>query len=193
MVVVMAKTKRRTDNDDLVTRARRDADALGRLYDLYYDRIYVFCLCRVFTRETAEDITSTVFLSVARGIGDFQGRTESDFGNWVYRIAANQANSYIRKASRRKHLLAEAARSMAASKTNSTEDPPQIDWPVLYAAIAKLKLKYQTVITLRFFQNLEYDQIARILKTRTAAVRVTLHRALKQLRNNLQTVLDGGN
>jgi len=67
MVGAMAKIKPVENNDDLVLRARTDADALGRLYDLYYERIFHFCLSRLFYKEAAEDVTSIVFLTVARG------------------------------------------------------------------------------------------------------------------------------
>jgi len=186
MVGAMAKIDRRTDIDDLVIRARTDADALGQLYDLYYERIYQFCLCRLFSKEAAEDVTSTVFLNVAYGIRTFPGRTEQDFRNWLYRIAANHANAYIRKTSRRKQLLEKAALSMRASGAD------QPDWPALYQAILKLKPKHQTIITLRFFENLEFEQIAKIINARPATVRVTLHRILKKLRNHLQTILEAG-
>ena len=189
MVVAMAKTAKPTNENDLVIRARTDAEALGRLYDAYYDSIYRFCLCRVFNTETAEDITSSVFLAVARSISNFRGRTESDFRNWLYRIAANHANACIRKKSRRKQLLAQAALSMRTSNTNCADQP---DWPTLYQAILKLKPKHQTIIILRFFENLEFEQIAKIINARPATVRVTLHRILKKLRNHLQTIVDAG-
>ncbi len=189
MVGVMAKIDRRTDIDDLVIRARMDADALGQLYDLYYERIYSFCVHRLFGKEAAEDVTSTIFLTVAKSIGRFKGQTEADFRNWLYAIAANQTNAYIRKTSRRKQLLAQAALSMRTSNTNCTDQP---DWPALYQAILKLKPKHQTIITLRFFENLEFEQIAKIINARPATVRVTLHRILKKLRNHLQTILEAG-
>jgi len=187
----MAKTVKRTDpanpscRDDLILRARTDADALGQLYELYYERIFRFCVHRLFIKEVAEDVTSTVFLEVARRIRTFKGRTEQDFRNWLLRIAANQANAYIRKTSRRKRLLAEAASSMTAAAIDNSREP---DWPKLYTAILKLKPEHQTIITLRFFENLEFEQIAKILDAREATVRVTLHRILTKLRNHLQTI-----
>jgi len=188
MVGAMAKTVKRTDIDDFVQRARTEADALSQLYELYYERIFRFCVHRLFSKEAAEDVTSTVFLEIARGIRTFGGQTEQDFRNWLYAIAANQANAYIRKTSRRKRLLAEAASSMTAAATDNSSE---LDWPRLYAAILKLKPEHQTIITLRFFENLEFEQIAKIIDVRPATVRVTLHRILKKLRNHLQAVPDG--
>ena len=197
MVGAMAKTVKRTDpanpscRDDLILRARTDADALGQLYELYYERIFRFCVHRLFIKEVAEDVTSTVFLEVARRIRTFKGRTEQDFRNWLLRIATNQANAYIRKTSRRKKLLAEAASSMRTTAAESTDNSSELDWPMLYQAILKLKPEHQTIITLRFFEKLDFEQIAKILNAREATVRVMLHRILTKLRNHLQTVLDG--
>ena len=61
----MAKTDTMADGDDLVRRARMDVNALGELYDLYYPRIFRYCVYQVFTRETAEDLTSEIFFAVA--------------------------------------------------------------------------------------------------------------------------------
>ncbi len=183
MVGAMAKVLERTEDDDLVLKARTQADALGRLYELYYERIFRFCVHRLFNKEIAEDVTSAVFLQVARGIRSFKGRTEADFQNWLYAIAANQANAYIRKTSRRRKLLAEAVGSMMGSAAGGTDNSP--DWPRLYTAILKLKPQHQTIVTLRFFENLKYEQLAKILNVKEATVRVTLHRILKRLRGLL--------
>jgi len=191
MVGAMAKLVERAEDNDLVLRARTQAEALGRLYELYYERIFRFCVHRLFNREIAEDVTSAVFLNVARGIRSFKGQNEQDFRNWLYAIAANQANAYIRRTSRRKKLLAEAAGSIRPAAAGSADKSSGPDWPRLYAAILKLKPQHQTIVTLRFFENFSYEQIEKILDVKEATLRVTLHRILNQLRNQLQTVFDG--
>jgi len=190
MAGVMAKTVEQTENDDLVSRGRTEADALGQLYEMYYERVLRFCVHRLFSREVAEDVTSTVFLAVARGIRSFKGQSEQDFRNWLYTIAVNQTNAYIRKTSRRKRLLAEAAGSMKAANSN-TDDSTEPNWPTLYAAILKLKPEHQTIVTLRFFEKLKFEQIAQIINAPETTVRVTLHRILNKLRRYLQSILDG--
>ena len=189
MVGTMAKIVERTEDNDLVFRARTQAEALGRLYEMHYERILGFCVYRLFNKEVAEDVTSAVFLEVARSIGSFKGQTVKDFQSWLYAIAANQANAYIRKTSRRKKLLEEAAGSMTASTAEGTNNSPH--WPQLYTAILKLTPQHQTIVTLRFFENLQYEQIAKILDVKEATLRVRLHRILNELRNHLQAVNDG--
>jgi len=191
MVGAMAEIARQTDKNELVFKARSDADALGRLYDLFYDRIFRFCVHRLFSRDIAEDVTSSIFLAVAGNIKNFKGQNEADFQSWLYAVAVNHTNAYIRKTSRRKKLLAEAAPSVGVSEADSAGGSAEPDWPMLYKAVLKLKPKHQTIITLRFFENMDFDEIGRITRVKPATVRVMLHRILKQLRNHLQNTLDG--
>ncbi|MBN2269000.1 MAG: sigma-70 family RNA polymerase sigma factor [Sedimentisphaerales bacterium] len=186
----MANVVRRTEGDDLVLRAKTDADALAELYEMYYERIFRFCVHRLFYREVAEDVASTIFLEVARKIRDFKGRTDRDFRNWIYTIAVNQANAYIRKSLRRRRLLAKAAESLGAGPQGD-DDSARLDWPRLYAAIMKLKPQHQTIITLRFFENLPFDEISQVLDITQSTARVTLHRVLNKLRTSLQSSFEG--
>ena len=184
MVDAMTNISSQTETDLLVIRARTEADALAQLYELYYDRMFRFCLHRLFDRTIAQDVTSTVFLNVASQISRFNGETEEDFRNWLYAIASNHANEYIRKTLRRKKLLAQAAVTINSVVTND-KGSAKLDWPTVYQAVLKLKPKEQTIVTLRFFENLGFDRIAAITNLKESSVRVTLHRSLKKLRNYL--------
>ncbi len=73
MVGVMAKPVEQTPYDDLVVRAKTQAGALAELYELYYDRIYRFCVHRLYSKAAAEDITSGVFVTVAGAMRQFKG------------------------------------------------------------------------------------------------------------------------
>lgn len=190
MVAIMAKPVEQTVYDDLVILAKSQAAALGRLYELYYDRIFRFCVHRLFNRSAAEDVCSSVFLTVARTMREFKGRTEQDFRSWLYTIAANQANAHIRKTLRRQRLMKNV---VAARREDSPERDAgsSLDWPTLYAAIGQLKPEHQTLLTLRFFENMDYDEIARIVQARPATVRVTLHRILRRLEDVLRGDLGG--
>jgi RNA polymerase sigma-70 factor (ECF subfamily) len=190
MVAIMAEPVEQTAYDDLVERAKTQAGALGRLYELYYERIFRFCVHRLFNRATAEDVTSTVFLTVARMMRGFKGRTEQDFRAWIYAIAANQANAHIRKTSRRKRLMSHVA-AHRETKDQDSDEWSSLDWPTLYAAIQQLKPEHQTLLTLRFFENMDYDEIGRVVGARPATIRVTLHRVLRRLQEELRGDLGG--
>ena len=194
MTYPAAKIKFESALDELVMKAKTDSASLGKLYEHYYDRIYRFCLHRLFTVDSAEDMTSAVFLTMARKIHDFRGNTNEEFRRWIYSIAANHCNSYIRKNLRRKELFNKMLMSLnpgdyAIDDEEASED---IRWPVLYAAIKQLSPRHQTVLTLRYFENIPTKEIATILKIRYTTVRVSIYRAIKTLQRQLKTISDGG-
>jgi RNA polymerase sigma-70 factor (ECF subfamily) len=176
--------------NDLVVRARTDREAFGRLYDVYYPRVFRYCLRRLFVRAVAEDVTSEVFLHVASKMGQFGGTTEEEFRRWVFRIATNDVNAYVRQAKRRRVLLESAARSgtltAALHRQSPQPDVERLDWPALYQAILSLKPRDQAIVVLRFFEQMSHDEIADVLHQRPATVRVGLSRALEKLRHRFQ-------
>ena len=191
MVDAMVDKFTQFDRDGLVVRARSEADALGQLYELYYGRIFRFCVHRLFNRTVAEDVCGAIFLDVARTMGNFKGKSEDDFRRWLYTIASNHANGYIRKSLRRKAIFAEAAASMAAMDAVDASDSIGPDWPTVYQAVCRLSRKEQTIVTLRFFEGLDFSDIAAVVGAKESSVRVTLHRTIKKLRNHLNAVFGG--
>ncbi len=174
------------DLDETVQRARGDAAALGRLYDRYSPGVFRYCVHRLFSRQVAEDVTAEVFLHAARQMHAFGGRCEQDFRNWLYAVATNQINAYIRSARRRKALLSAAVRERRI-RPASTDACPQdgTDWADLYAAIAKLSARDQAIVTLRGIEGLPFEQVAAVVKMKSGAVRMAFGRALKELRERL--------
>jgi RNA polymerase sigma-70 factor, ECF subfamily len=173
-------------SNDLVLRARCDREAFGQLYDACYPEVFRYCYRRLFVRAVAEDVTSDVFLSVASNMPQFDGLTEGDFRRWVFRIATNEVNAYVRQSKRRAALLEAAARcgALAASAASQPRrsDIEKLDWPALYKAILSLKPRDQAIVVLRFFEQMSHEEIAGVLGERPATVRVGLSRALEKLR-----------
>jgi len=178
-----------TANDgQLVAKARNDPAAFARLYRRHYDTVFRYCVHRLFNRQTAEDITSVVFLSGVENLGRFKGN-ERQFRNWLYTIATNAVNDHLRKAARREGLLKLAgkqAKSQVADCRDSKE-PSAEKLAVLKRAMFELKPRYQTIITLRFFENLKLTEIAEVLGSSAGTVRSQLARALAKLRKKIAT------
>ncbi|MCE5185540.1 MAG: sigma-70 family RNA polymerase sigma factor [Planctomycetaceae bacterium] len=164
------------------------AEMLEAIYNRYYDGIFAYCVHRLFCRTAAEDVTSQVFLSAARGIDSFSGDGPQAAVGWLYRIATNQCNAYLRKNLRRRKIFEKFQRQ---HYTDQTAAEPSPDWTAVYGAISQLKPIEQTVITLRFFEHKEFEQIAAIINKRQPTVRVILHRGLKKLRKLLNSAACG--
>ena len=182
------------DGDGLVRRARTDGQALGQLYERHYDGVFRYCLHRLFVREVAADATSAVFLSVATHIRGFRGDTEADFRNWLFAISTHQCHDFVRTAKRRNRLLEAAVRAgqVRLAREDGLDAPSDGDWAWLYQAMARLKPRQQTLITMRFFEGLSYEQIAGILHRRPGTLRVMTARALDKLRKLLAKSHGGG-
>ena len=91
----ISQGERQVIDDELIVAARTDREALGRLYDAFYPRIFRYCMRRLFVRAVAEDITSDIFVSVATHIRTFSGSTSPQFTRWIYWIATNQVINAI--------------------------------------------------------------------------------------------------
>ena len=166
----------------LIARARSDPEAFVRLYRMHYDAIFRYCAHRLFERAVAEDVTSQVFLKVVEKFGAFTG-DEQQFRNWLYKIATNAVNHHLRKTARWNNLL-EGARK----QTNSHDDDYGASserLAQLREAMLTLKPRYQTIITLRFFENLKLTEIAEVLDSSPGTVRSQMARALAKLRKVL--------
>ncbi len=168
----------------------RRPEVFSRLYRQYYDDIFRYCVHRLFNRHIAEDVTSDVFFKAVEKIDSFNG-TRIQFRNWLYKIATNCINDHLRRKVRREAAIKAVSET---STVKTTEDDCSIDdeknkrQRLLKQAIYELKPKYQTIITLRFFENLKLTEIAEILSSKEGTVRSRLARALKQLKKKLAPI-----
>ena len=176
-----------TDQDALIREACRDSEAFAQLYRLHYDMVFRYCARRLFNRHTAEDVTSIAFFKAMRTISSFKGGSR-DFRNWLYRIATNAVNDQLRTAKRRADAIRDIALVRGSNHTLDDESTCELQEEILPVkrALLTLKPKYQTVITLHFFEKLKLSEIAEILGQNPATIRSQLSRALSSLRKALK-------
>jgi RNA polymerase sigma-70 factor (ECF subfamily) len=176
-----------TDQDILIKRACSDRAAFALLYRMHYERVFRYCCRRLFNRHAAEDVTSEVFFRVMKTISTFDG-TSAGFRNWLYRIATNAVNDYLKAAKRQAETIRNAAQQNGRGNEFAGESDDELHKMNLAVkqAILGLKPKYQTVITLRFFEKMKLIEIAEILGHNPATIRTQLARALSKLRKELR-------
>jgi RNA polymerase sigma-70 factor (ECF subfamily) len=168
----------------LIEAARTDKLAFSALFRRHYDEIYRHCARRLPDRGTAEDVTSQVFLKMVKNFDSFTG-DEVGFRCWLFRIACNEINSYYRTSARHSKAmdkLQQEAQPQEADtdKTVDPENQEKIDF--LKTAIGQLQSDHQDILTLRFFQGLNSEQIGEVLHMNPATVRSQLSRSLKKLK-----------
>ena len=174
------------DNISLIERACSDPDAFAELYLAHYDDVFRYCVRRLFDRHSAEDVTSIVFFKVMHNLASFGG-TAIDFRNWLLRIAGNAVNDHLRGVKRRADVTERVVRKTRAGSDfviGCREELVERK-ALLKEVVLSLKPKYQTVITLRFFENMKLTDIAACLGKKPATVRCWLFRATAQMRKKL--------
>ena len=183
----MDSVGRELESNYLILQAQTSYNAFALLYRRHYDAVFKYCVHRLFDMHLAEDVTSQVFLKVVEKFHDFKG-DERQFRNWLYTIATNFVNNQMRKSARRKTAL--SIFQEQSNITNSRSEDSSTKLAVLKQAMLTLKPRYQTIITLRFFENLKLTEIAEVLGSSPGTVRSQLARALAKLRNKMGTERD---
>jgi len=165
----------------LIEQARKDGAAFAKLYRMHYDAVFRYCAHRLFDRHAAEDITSAVFSKVVERFHGFKG-DDRQFRNWLYTIATNEVNNFLRCKARGLELL----KLYSQRATKDKEPATSVEkLAALQRGLLALKPKYQTIITLRFFEKMKLTEIAEVTGARPATVRSQLARALAKLKKTL--------
>jgi RNA polymerase sigma-70 factor (ECF subfamily) len=170
---------------ELVDQAVDNPAAFVQLYRRHYDGVFRYCVHRLLERHTAEDVTSEVFLKAARHIYRFRGGEERQFRSWLFRVATNEINNQVRTTARRQKLLRRFHQGPEQTVT-VCEDSNSEHLARLKEAVFRLRPRYQTIITLRFFENLKPTEIAEVLGCSPGTARSQLARAIAQLRRRLK-------
>lgn len=157
-----------------------DSEAFGVIYKLYFNAIFRFVYYRTSHLETTEDLTEQVFSKAWISISKLQG-DETKLQGWLYKIARNVVIDNFRKT--KETVGIEELESLPSYEANALEAMEVAgDTRVLLEAIARLTTEQQTVIKLRFLEDLGIEEIASLLDKSAGNVRIIQYRALKALR-----------
>lgn len=176
---------------DLVARAQSgDGAAFAALYDRYVDQTFGYVYRRVQHRQTAEDLTSDVFLRAFRRLSTFEWQGK-DLGAWIMTIARNRVHDHFKSARFR----------LERTTDNTREDPtPGVDDDpervtvgrdmarALGRALENLKDDHREVIELRFVHDTSVADTARIMGRTVGATKALQYRALKALAKEVEDV-----
>jgi len=127
-------------------------------------------------RTVSEDLVQEVFLRILRYRQTY--RPGTTFRTWMYQIARNTRIDQVRKVRPESPLAIEPSAPTRASDSAERHQEAQL----LQRALMQLPEDKREVLILSRFQELKYDEIARLLGCETGAVKVRVHRALQQLR-----------
>lgn len=182
------------EEQQLVELSKTDINAFGRLFELYYDKIFNYSLQRTGNVEVARDIAAETFFKALKNIHKFTWNQVS-FSAWLYKIATNEIAAYFRKSVYRATSM-EDLQSKGFEFVSSCNLEEEIiaaqkalqdnkDFVMCSNAIKELPIKYQDVITLRFFADKKISEIGVILGKSEGTIKSLLHRGLKKVKKKM--------
>lgn len=168
---------------ELLNRLKTDdtkEHAFKELLAIYKERLYWHIRNIVKSHDDADDVLQNTFIKVYRNIHSFNG--DSKLYSWMYRIATNESLTHIKQNSKRSQLTTEEFQQQAITNLKSDVyfegNEIQIK---LQEAIATLPDKQQLVFNMRYFEDIKYRDMSKILDTSEGALKASYHIAVKKI------------
>lgn len=163
-----------------------DSEVFIEIYRFYVDRIYRYLYFRVKNKEDAEDMTSDVFMRTWEYVYKKQN-TITYLNAFLFQAARNLITDYYRKSKDESALEEDNALDLLDETQQNLG--LKFDQEKKYSEIEKslslLKEEYRDVILLYYIENFSCSEISKIMNRSKGAVRILLHRAMKELRKNI--------
>lgn len=161
-----------------------DADSFARLYDAYFERVFRYVYFRVSDDQTAEDLTSQVFLKAWENLPRY--KPSGHFLAWLYTIARNQVIDHYR--TRKETVPLDEVGTLSAEGAAVDEQVQlRFELQAMRDALQFLTEDQQQVLILKFIAGLDTHEIAKQMKKGEGAIRALQMRALQALAKYLET------
>ena len=146
----------------------------------YQEKLYWHVRRMVIEHEDANDVLQNVFIRVWNGLENF--REESQLYTWLYRIATNECLTYIEQQKKRTSVSLSDVESGLSNKikADSHFDANRLEWK-LQLAIQQLPEKQRIVFNLRYYDEMPYEEMSRVLETSEGALKASYHHAVKKI------------
>jgi len=171
----------------LIEEAKKEPSRFGKIYERYYQQIFLFVFKRVGEDENTADICSQVFLKAMLSLKKykFQG---VPFSAWLYRIAINEINQFFRK-SNSQRVISMDGQNLVDMAEEVEEDHSEANIQYLLQTLQKLSTEEVQFVELRFFEKMSFKEIAAVYGITENNAKVRMYRLtnkMKKLMLNLK-------
>lgn len=160
--------------------------AFQTLLSEYQKPIYNHIRNIVLNHDDADDVLQNTFIKVFQNLKNFKG--ESKLFSWVYRIATNEAITFLNAKAKRNGMTSEDFQQKQIEKLTADSyfegDEIQLK---LQKAIALLPEKQQLVFKMRYFEEIKYENLSEILGTSVGGLKASYHHAVKKIEDYMLT------
>lgn len=161
----------------MLAQPEKQREAFGIIVRQYSEQLYWKIRNIVQDHDDANDVLQNTFMKAWMALGDFQSK--SKISTWLYRIAVNESLDHLRRQKTKVSAdedISVANRLLADEYFNGDETQA-----LLQQAIAKLPDVQRMVFTLRYYDNMKYSEMSRVMNTSEGALKASYHIAVKKI------------
>lgn len=163
--------------------------AFRELISLYKERLYWHVRKIVISHDDADDVLQNTFIKIYKNLGKF--KQESKLFSWMYRIATNEAITFINKRNKERKIdISEVQEQIVSTLESDIYFSGEEIQEILQKAIASLPQKQQLVFNMKYFDNIKYTQISEILGTSVGALKASYFHAVKKIESYIKKQLN---
>jgi RNA polymerase sigma factor (sigma-70 family) len=153
--------------------------ALATLFERHHARLYRYCLRMTGNRSSAEDLVQETFMKMLKYKATF--KDDSELVPWMFGIGRNACLAHLRRTANDRVPEADLDELTAPEAPFEAPDQNQ-ESELVRRALLRMPIERREVLVLSRFEFKSYEEIARALDCSVGAVKVRVHRAMKQLR-----------
>ena len=146
----------------------------------YQEKLYWHIRRMVINHDDANDVLQNMFIKVWKGLENF--REDSQLYTWLYRIATNECLTFIAQQKKRSSVsLSDVENGLSNKlKSDTNFDANKLEWK-LQLGIQQLPEKQRIVFNLRYYDEMPYEQMSKVLDTSEGALKASYHHAAKKI------------
>ena len=151
----------------------------------YQEKLYWHIRRMVIEHEDANDVLQNVLIRVWNGLQNF--REDSQLYTWLYRVATNECLTFLEQQKKRSSVSLSDVESGLSNKVIADKhfDPNRLEWK-LQLAIQQLPEKQRIVFTLRYYDEMPYEEMSKALETSEGALKASYHHAVKKIEDYIR-------
>lgn len=177
---------KKTDSELIRDFKNGDIKGYNEIVRRYQQQVYWVIRKMVNSHDDADDITQEVFIKVHSALMDF--REESNLFTWLYRIATNYSINHIRKVRVKNTISIEGVTEQFESQDKKTDEMMDEERrrKILEEAIGTLPAQQRAVFDLRYYEELSYEDISKIMKRSIGGIKANYFHAVKKIGEHLK-------
>ncbi len=174
-------------DEELVRRSQSgNQNAFNELVLRYQEKVY--WIARRFTgnHDNADEVTQEVFCKMFDSLKDFRG--ESSLYTWLYRVTVNVSLNFLRKQKVREFLRIDEMFDVEAPDAESPDSLVEKDEhkALVEEAVAALPEKQKAVFVLRYYEEMPYEEIAKVLETSVGGLKANYFHAIRKIGEHIR-------